>query len=336
MIVTRTPFRLSFFGGGSDYPQWYRQHGGAVLGATIDKYCWLVVRRPSIFGKPYKIVYAKTEVKDSVEEIEHPAVRETLADMGGVARCEIYHTSDLPAYSGVGSSSAFVVGLVKALTELEPNPMDYEWTREDVAETAVHIEQERLKETVGSQDQYLCCLGGFNVVCFPKEGLPVVKPVFWSQADAIECSQVLEQHLMLFYTGVQRIASDVASSYVDKFADHKVIIDQMVEMVDLGVDELRSIAKGGSPLEFGHLLDAAWSYKKFLSPNISTQEIDRIYTIAKENGAIGGKLLGAGGGGFLLLCVPPDNKDKVRKALSHLKEVPFHFEHEGCKVLLGG
>lgn len=329
MIITRTPFRISFFGGGSDYPAWFTQHGGAVLGATIDKYCWLTVRKSPPFGKPYKIVYAKTEESDCIGDIAHPAVRETLTYMGYPERLEVYHTSDLPARSGMGSSSAFVVGLVKAIAAMHPE----KWNQWDVAESAIWIEQNILKETVGSQDQILCSYGGMNIIDFPKQGEPSVYYTFLDGFDAKHCARILEQRLLLFYTGVQRTASDVASAYVPKLVgDYEAATKQLMGMVNEGAQILRGIARGENPDAFGYLLDRAWQVKKQLK-GVTTPEIEAVDKRAYDAGALGLKVLGAGGGGFVLLYVPSDKQAAVREALKDLKETPFHFEWEGSKVV---
>lgn len=335
MIITRTPYRISFFGGGSDYPSWYAQHGGCVLGATINKYCWLTVRKPPPFGKPYKLIYSRTEECDCVGDIQHPAIRATIEDLGYRGEMELFHSSDLPARSGVGSSSAFVVGLINAIRTLYPDEEDKKhlFSRWDVAREAMWIEQIMLNETVGSQDQILCSYGGFRIIDFPREGNPTGRDICKFQQEIESCARVLERHLLLFYTGIQRTASDVASGYVpDLTGEHEKTIRVLMEMVDEGAEIIRGISRGKSPDRFGVLLDRAWNVKKLLK-GVTTPEINSLYSKAYIAGALGGKIMGAGGGGFLLFYVPLDRQKAVREALKGLVEVPFKFEYDGSCVV---
>lgn len=325
MIITRTPYRISFFGGGSDFPCHYNTYGGSVLGTTINKYCWLAVKKPSPFGPKFKLVYSKVQCCDNLEEIDHPAIRECLRylEIDGV---EIHHWGDLPARSGVGSSSAFVVGLLHALYKLKGRLC----LPGKLANDAIHIEQEILRETVGSQDQILTAFGGLSVVNFSKSGYDV--STFSTRfPKATHCVNWLEKNLMLFWTGVQRISSDVAASYVPTFKEKASLLSQAASRVNEGV---LILTRGGSLRGFGELLDEAWQLKKALGEGISNPTLDGIYQQAKENGAIGGKLLGAGGGGFLLLFVEPDQQERVRQKLHPLTEVPFAFTDEGSQLRL--
>ena len=337
MIITRTPYRISFFGGGSDYPSYYRQYGGKVLGATIDKYCWLTVRRTPLFGKRFKIVYAKTEECNHVDEIKHPGVRETLKEMGCRDGAEIYHTSDLPARSGVGSSSAFVVGLVQALAGLDAAQWEAAgWTPARIAQAATDIERFRCFETVGSQDQILCAFGGLNTIEFPpgEESNPVIQTLHLPKALGL-----LNDRLLLFYTGIQRLASDVASSYVRELYQRPATMRRLVQMVDDGKTVLEKVEAGSRYTDaFGYLLNEAWELKKSLGAGISTDKINTIYDAARSAGALGGKLLGAGGGGFLLFYAEPEKQEDVRKAVtSHgCQEVPFKFENAGSTLVYNG
>ncbi len=325
MIITRTPYRVSFLGGASDYPCYFNKHGGCILGSTINKYCWLMVRPTSKFGPKYKITYSKVEECDSLEDIKHPAVRECLRffDIEGV---EVYHTSDLPARSGMGSSSAFVVGLLKALHRLKYGNLKF--SNEELAKSAIFVERERLKEVVGCQDQYLTSYGGFNRIDFSSDKDPWVYR-FGSSSGLFSSVLELNKYLMLFYTGVQRIASDIASSYVGNMLEKSSIIERLKTMTGEAAKALL-LSKFD---DFGRLLDESWELKKSLSENISTLRIDNIYFDAKDAGAIGGKLLGAGGGGFMLFYVPKDKQASVRSALNNLVEVPFEFESEGSSII---
>jgi D-glycero-alpha-D-manno-heptose-7-phosphate kinase len=323
MIISRTPFRISFFGGGTDYPAWYREHGGAVLAATIDKYCYLTCRYlPPFFEHRIRVVWSKIERCQSVEEITHPAVRAVLQFLRIDRGVEIHHDGDLPARSGMGSSSAFTVGLLNALHALEGRMP----CKRQLARESIHIEQECLAETVGSQDQVLAAYGGLNHVTFLPGGEISVRPVTIPGARL----QELSAHLMLFYTGIQRTASDVARSYVSHLEDRKRELCLMQELVD---ESLAVLCSGQEIAAFGALLKEAWAIKRRLSSSVSNSQVDAIYQAACAAGAIGGKLTGAGGGGFLLLFVPPPRQPEVMEALSHLVYVPFRFEPLGSQIL---
>ena len=295
MIISRTPFRISFFGGGTDYPDWYHKHGGGVLGATIDKYCYLTCRYlPPFFEHRIRIVYSKIENCQAIDEIAHPAVREVLRYLGFERGIEIHHDGDLPARSGMGSSSSFIVGLLNALYALKGQMP----TKHQLALESIHIEQERLKETVGSQDQVLAAYGGFNHVSFLPHGDISVRPI----TIPIERLRELNAHLMLFYTGIKRTASNVAATYVSDIDNKR---RQLRLMKDLLEESISILTSGENISMFGELLHEGWQTKRSLSPQVSNSSVDEIYNQALSAGAIGGKLTGAGGGGFLLLFAPP-------------------------------
>ncbi len=323
MVISRTPFRISFFGGGTDYPGWVKEHGGAVLATTINKYSYLTVRYlPPFFWHKYRIVYSKNEMCNTIDEIEHPAVREIIRFLKIRNGLEIHHDGDLPARSGLGSSSALTVGLLNALHALLGDMI----SKQQLAKESIHLEQEILKETVGYQDQTLAAYGGFNHITFQKNGNIIVKPITLSTKRINE----LESHLMLFYTGIPRIASNVAKSYVNKIEKQK----EQLSMMQDSVDEALSILTSKKDIKsFGELLNEFWKLKRSLSPQVSNSEIDEIYQKARRAGALGGKLIGAGGGGFLLLFVPPENQKKVRASLKKLIHVPFKFEREGSQII---
>ncbi len=323
MIISRTPYRISFFGGGTDYPAWYRKHGGEVLATTIDKYCYLTCRYlPPFFEHRIRVVYSNIEACQQVEEIAHPAVREILRYMKIDRGLEIHHDGDLPARSGMGSSSAFTVGLLHALYALKgqmPN-------KQQLAAESIHIEQELLKEAVGSQDQVLAAYGGFNHVVFLPNGEISVRPITLSPGRVDE----LNSHLMLVYTGIERTASDIAGSYVKEIDAKR---RQMRLMKDL-LEEAISVLNGNQDITaFGELLHEAWQAKRSLSSVISNDQVDVIYEQALSGGAIGGKLMGAGGGGFILLFVPPSKHKKVKEKLNKLIHVPFRFEFSGSQII---
>jgi len=323
MIICRTPFRISFFGGGTDYPGWYREHGGQVLSTAIDKYCYITLRYlPPFFEHKIRAVYSKIELCQTVDEIRHPAIRETLRFMNFDRSLEIHHDGDLPARSGMGSSSSFTVGLLHALYALRgrmPSKMQ-------LAREAIHIEQDLIKETVGSQDQCAAAFGGFNHIIFHRDDEIEVRPLTLTRARIAE----LSDHLMLFYTGIMRTASDVADTYVENLGAKESLLATMDAMVEEGI---RLMQSNRCICGFGELLDAAWQAKRSLSPSISNSMVDDYYARARENGASGGKLIGAGGGGFLLLFVPPSARDRVREALSELLHVPFDFCRTGSQII---
>lgn len=328
MIVSRTPLRISFLGGGTDYPSWSRAHGGAVLSATIDKYCYLTVRRlPPFFAHKNRIVYRLIETTSTIGEIQHPTVRAVLQHLG-LADMEIHHDADLPARSGMGTSSAFTVGLLNACHALKGNRV----SKTDLASEAIHLEQNVLRETVGSQDQVAAAHGGLNHIVFPagvpdgaRQGAFAVDPVPLRPGRIEE----FHRHLLLFFTGVSRTASEVAGSFVPELAKSRHL-DGAVQSLENGLQVLT----GRGPIEvFGEILDNAWAKKRMLSDAVSTPEIDRLYSAARSAGAIGGKLLGAGGGGFLLVFAKPDHHDAIRARLG-LLHVPFRFESDGSRIMV--
>ncbi|MEO6595992.1 MAG: kinase [Planctomycetota bacterium] len=323
MIISRTPFRISFFGGGTDYPDWYRTHGGAVLATTIDKYCYLSCRfLPPFFDYRYRVVWSKVENKRTIEEIEHPVVRCLLGHLNFTRGIEIHHIGDLPARSGMGSSSAFTVGLLHALHALQGRLVG----KQELMHEAIHAEQVLLRETVGSQDQASATNGGFNKITFGQDAHIQVTPMVLRPGRL----EQLESHLMLFYTGIVRTASKVAAAYVTDLPQKRRHLRILRDLVDESIDLLASDRPIGG---FGELLDEAWATKRGLGPGISTGEVDELYARAKAAGALGGKLTGAGGGGFLLLFVPPDEQQAVLAALPELAHVPFRFESQGSQII---
>lgn len=323
MIISRTPFRISFFGGGTDYPAWYRQHGGAVLATTINKYCYISCRYlPPFFDHKYRVVYSRIEDRQDVGEILHPPVREVLRYLEFDQGVEIHHDGDLPARSGLGSSSSFTVGLLNALYALKGVIVD----KADLARKAIYIEQERLNEAVGSQDQALAAFGGLSHVEFLQNGEINVKPLTL-HPDRIKG---LNAHLMLFFTGVSRTASAVVKEYLPEVLSKEKELRRMREMVD----ESLALLNGGDDLKrFGKLLHESWKLKRGLSAKISTSYVDQIYEAGLAAGAVGGKLIGAGGGGFVLLFVPPDRHARVAERLRDLVHVPIKFEFSGSRII---
>ncbi len=325
MIITRTPFRISFFGGGTDYPAWFQQHGGQVLSTTIDKYCYITCRHlPPFFDYKHRIVYSAIENVRHWDEIQHPAVRAVLGWSNCGKGLEIHHDGDLPARSGLGSSSSFTVGLLHALAALKGRYV----SKKQLASNAIHIEQEVIGENVGSQDQIAAAYGGLNRIEFTRNGNFEVSPVIVRPQRLRE----LQSHLMLCFTGFSRIASEIAKSQIESIRQRDVELHRMAEMVEEAVRILHS--RSSRIDAFGELLHEGWLHKKSLSDRVSTPEIDEIYQTALDAGATGGKILGAGGGGFLLLFVKPALQQRVREKLDHLVHVPFSFDDSGSRVVL--
>lgn len=324
MVISRTPFRISFFGGGTDYPGWYRKNGGTVLATTINKYCYLNVRYlPPFFGYKYRIAYnSKIENCKKIDQILHPSVAAVIRFLKIRQGLEVHYDSDLPARSGIGSSSTFTVGLLHALHALE----GYMPSKHKLAKESTYLEQIVLKETVGSQDQLLASYGGFNLITFRKDGESTVSPITIPPKRI----EQLQNHLMLFYTGMARTASDIAKSYVNNIENQKKQLDLMQELVTKAFKLLNSKE---DITYFGQLLNESWQIKRSLSSMVSNSKIDQLYERAISAGALGGKLLGAGGGGFLLLFVPPARQAKVKKEFNKLIHVPFKFEHEGSQII---
>ena len=323
MIISRTPYRISFFGGGTDYPAWYRQHGGAVLAATINKYCYLTCRYlPPFFEHRFRVVWSKVEMCKSVDEIVHPSVRETLRYLKSDRGVEIHHDGDLPSRSGMGSSSSFTVGLLHALYSLKGQLVG----KKNLATESIHLEQDILKETVGSQDQVCAAYGGVNRINFLPNGDFSVQPMTLSPQRLDE----LNSHLMLCYTGIKRTASDIAASYASVTDERAALLRKMHDFVD---QSCAILGGNGSLIAFGELLHQAWLAKRGLSSKVSNSQVDALYEEARSAGAISGKLLGAGGGGFVLFFAPPERHAKIRRQLSRLIHVPFRFEFSGSQII---
>ncbi len=323
MIISRTPYRISFLGGGTDYPAWYRQHGGAVIATTIDKYCYLTCRHlPPFFEHRTRIVYSKIEAVQAVEEIEHTAVREILKFMQVDRGVEIHHDGDLPARSGMGSSSSFTVGLLHALYALNGRMVN----KHQLAMEGIHVEQDCLQETVGSQDQVMAAYGGLNHVQFMTSGDIAVRPVIMP----LERITQFNKHIMLFYTGIKRTASMIADTYVNDIEPRR---RQLRILLDLVKEGLSILSSNQDLRAFGELLHEAWLIKRSLSQSVSNSTVDEIYQAARSAGAIGGKLLGAGGGGFVMFFAPPEDHEAIRQKLARLIYVPCHFEFSGSQVI---
>jgi D-glycero-alpha-D-manno-heptose-7-phosphate kinase len=323
MVITSTPLRISFFGGGTDYPVWYREHGGAVLATTINKRCYITCRRmPPFFEYHSRVSYSRVENVRRNDAIEHPSVRGCLQFLGIEEGVEIHHVADLPARAGLGTSSAFTVGLLLGLYALQNRMRD----KQSLAADAIHVEQELLQEAVGAQDQVSAAYGGFNRINFHSDGVIDVKRVLAAPSRLAE----LEQHLALYFTGFARTASEIAQEQVRMTPQRKQELDAMLQLVDEAEGIVTSPAR--SLDEFGRLLHEGWQIKRSLTRKITNAEIDEIYEAGLSAGALGGKLLGAGGGGFMLFFVPPERRQALRERLKKLLCVPFSFTSQGSHV----
>ena len=322
MIISRTPFRISFFGGGTDYSEFYKEYGGSVISTSFDKYCYVTARHlPGFFNYKYPVNYSKIERVNYLNEIAHPAVRETLKYLD-MREMFVGYDADLPARSGLGSSSSFVVGMLNAFYAIKGKYID----KKRLANEAIHIERVLCNESGGVQDQIAASYGGFNRIDFREDDFSVQSIVM-----DFERKKILDDNLMLFFTGFSRISSEIAIE--QKKATHNKI-KELKEMLSL-VDEAERVLinKKSDLSEFGKLLDYSWKLKRGITSKITTTEIDDIYSSAIKAGALGGQLLGAGGGGFILFYVEKDKQKKVKEALSGLLNVPFNFENEGTKIM---
>jgi D-glycero-alpha-D-manno-heptose-7-phosphate kinase len=328
MIIVRTPLRVSFFGGGTDHPTWFNTgEPAAVLSTTIDKYIYVTLRRlPQIFDFNYRVAWRIIEETKTLSEIQHPIVRAVLENYGENDDCgyEVLYNADLPAQSGLGSSSAFTVSMLKAymanLHRLE--------SKQYYAEQAIRIEQDLLKEPVGSQDQVAAAYGGLNQIDFYAGGQFKVEPICLSK----DRRTALNSRLMMFFTGFTRSASKIEGEKIQGFVDRTAELRSMHAMVSEGRAILES--PNSDLADFGRLLHEGWQQKRRLSQGVSNAGLDDAYEAARKAGAIGGKLLGAGGGGFLLFYVEPEHQDAVREALKPMIYMPFGFESSGSSVVL--
>lgn len=323
MIISRTPFRVSFFGGGTDYPTWFREHGGSVLASCINRYCYITCRfLPPFFEHKSRVVWSKIELVNGQEDVTHPLIRELLKFLDIQEGIEIHHEGDLPARAGLGSSSAAAVGILHALYALHGKMV----SKATLAREAIYVEQELLKENVGLQDQIQTAFGGLNRIDIAHDGSFQVRPIVIDEMRI----RGLEQHMLLFYTGIARHASAVAADQIRAIPNRQRELHEMQAMVDLGV---KILVSNGDLGDFGRLLHEAWLLKRSLSDKIAPAFVDEIYERARKAGALGGKLLGAGGGGFMLFFVRPDDHQRVLTALSELLMVPTEFDRSGTQII---
>ena len=322
MIITQTPFRISFFGGGTDYPEYYEEHGGAVLSTSFDKYCYVTVRHlPPFFDYSNQITYGIIERTNTIDEIQHPAVREAMKFMD-MRELRVVYEADLPAKSGLGSSSSFAVGMLLAFYALKDKYVG----KKRLADEAIYLERVLCAEAGGIQDQIAVAFGGLNRIDFNANGY-VVKPLILPK----ERKQALNKRLMLFFTGFSRLSADIAITQKQTIKDRSSYLKEMYDMVDEAEQIL--VNKSFDLSKFGKMLDRAWKVKRSLTDKISNDHIDAIYERAMRAGALGGKILGAGGGGFILFYVEEEKQADVKAALSDLLYVPFEFEEGGSRIL---
>lgn len=322
MIITRTPFRMSFFGGGTDFSGFYNEHGGAVLSTTFDKYCYVTVRHlPRFFDYKTHLTYSKEEKVNSYEEIKHPAIRNAMQWLD-MHELRLVYDSDLPARTGLGTSSSFAVGMLEAFYALKGKYAD----KRKLADDAIHLERVLCNEAGGIQDQIAASFGGFNRIDFSQDGYNV-NPVIISP----ERKKSLNDNLMLFFTGISRFSSDIQKTTEKSMKDKTAELLKMYELV--GQAEQILTDKNRDLDDFGRMLDYTWKLKRGIAEGISSDSIDDQYARAIKAGALGGKLLGAGGGGFLLFYVPREKQEDVKAALKDQLHVPFQFENEGTKVV---
>lgn len=321
MIITKTPFRMSFFGGGTDMESYFRENGGAVLSATFDKYCYVQVRRlPKFFDYSSELIYSRTERVKDAAEIEHPLIRNAM-QMMNVSDLRVAYDADLPARSGLGTSSSFAVGMLHAFYALKGQYVD----KKKLADDAIYLERVLCNEAGGWQDQIAASFGGLNRIDFGEHGY-TVHPLIISR----ERKKQLNDHLLMYFTGFTRLSSEVQKEAAgEKRPNKNALLREMHQLVD----QAQTVLTQGDLDDFGRLLDYTWQLKRQTSSHISTDSIDEMYAKGMCAGALGGKLLGAGSGGFLIFYVQPQKRDAVRKAMGDLLEIPFEFEENGTQML---
>lgn len=325
LSMSRAPLRVSFFGGGTDYPEYFLKHGGAVLATAIDKFSYMTASTffSKLFDYNLRVSYRKVELVKDTADIEHNVYREALKFLGIDEGIELHNVADLPSFSGLGSSSTFTVALLAALHKFKGEIV----TGQQLAYEAIHIERNLLKENVGCQDQTMAAVGGFNVVQFLKEDHITINKVPISASRL----QELQSHLLLIFTKITRRASEVVTNQLKRVDSNVDTLKLMRAMVDQGYDILTSCA----PIsEFGELLHKAWEAKRSLAHDVSNEQINSMYDLARSNGAIGGKLLGAGGGGFLLLFAPPEKHQVIKSVFSQELAVGIKLNAPGAEILL--
>jgi D-glycero-alpha-D-manno-heptose-7-phosphate kinase len=324
MIISKTPYRISLFGGGTDYPSWYQNYGGQVISTTIDKYIYISLRiLPSFFKHKYRIVYSKTENVKKISDIKHPAVREALKFFKIKDGLEIHYDGDLPARSGMGSSSAFVVGLFNVLNSFRKK----NYTKKKLSLDSIDFEHKVLNETVGSQDQIAASYGGFNLITFAKDNSFQVSNI----SKNISYIKKLNENLVLVYTGIVRTANDIAKTYVNKLSSFNN--KKRMQSILQNVEDAKILIENKRLDDIGRLLHESWMRKKDLSAQVTNDKINFIYNLGMKYGALGGKLLGAGGGGFFLFYVPLEKRSYFLKKINKFLNIPFKFSNNGSQII---
>ena len=324
MIITRTPYRVSLFGGGSDFPDWYLNNLGKVISFTINKYCYISARElPPFFEHDYRVSYSKVETAKRIDDIRHPAFREIIRKYGQERKYEIHHHGDLPAKSGVGSSSAFAVGLINALSKFEETHL----TSLQIANAAIDMEQKILQEIVGSQDQIACAVGGINEISFGPGVEWTNRPITLSDTTVHE----IENSAVLIFSGIQRVSSKISEHLLINLDKSSQYLERNVELVD---ECIKVLEDGKSLLEIGNLLNESWRIKRTINPMSTTSFLDDFFEKAMKCGAEGGKMLGAGGGGFSLFWVDPNNRERFLRDFDIGVEVPFRIDFQGTTCVL--
>ena len=324
MIITRTPYRVSLFGGGTDFPDWYLNNLGKVISFTIDKYCYISARElPPFFEHDYRVSYSKVETAKKLDDIRHPAFREIIRKYGRDRKYEIHHHGDLPAKSGVGSSSAFAVGLINAMSEFEQSKL----TPLQIANAAIEMEQKILQEIVGSQDQIACAVGGINEISFG----PGVKWLNRTITLTDKTVQEIENSAVLIFSGIQRVSSKISEHLVLNLDNSTKFLERNVDLVD---ESIKILESGTSLTEIGNLLNESWRIKRTINPMSTNSFIEDFFNKAMKCGAVGGKILGAGGGGFSLFWVDPNNRERFLRDFDLGVEVPFRIDFQGTTCVL--
>lgn len=332
MIITRTPFRMSFFGGGTDFEEYFKEHGGAVLSTTFDKYCYVSVRHlPRFFDYRNELIYSRIERVQHTEDIEHPAIRNAML-LRDMHELRLTYDADLPARSGLGTSSSFAVGMLNAFSALKGKHS----SKRELADQAIYVERVMCQESGGIQDQIAAAFGGLNLIEFGAAGYEV-KPLQISEAR----KEALNDRLLMFFTGFSRFSSDIQKETKKAMSDKTAQLKEMTALVyeaqkvleDIGGGSRYAAGPAAGLDEFGRMLDHTWQLKRGISSGISTDSIDSMYAAGRNAGALGGKLLGAGGGGFLVFYVEPEYREAVKRAMSDLLYIPFRFENEGTAVV---
>ena len=323
MIICKTPFRISFFGGGTDFPEFYNNNDGGVISTTINKYSYISVRHlPSFFDHKHRITYSIVEHVKKTDEIQHPSVKAILNYFKQKNGLEIHYDGDVPAWSGLGTSSSFTVGLLNCMHALNKNKVD----KKKLSEEAIFIEQKKLKETVGSQDQIAAAYGGFNKISFSKNKFTVKKINFKNHSK-----QILSNNLLLMYTGIRRLSHKIEN---DKMKNIKINNSFLQQIANIKSEALKQFEADQICLKtIGDLMKESWKQKKALSKKVSNDLIDNALSIGLKNGAYGGKILGAGGGGFLMFIAPKEKHNNIIKKLKKFMFVDFKFEDEGSKII---